>query len=66
MTIPKKIKGLAFCKKIKKSPAAKQMPKKTEIAKNNLNATKKWQKNIKIEFEDEFLENSFLISNMLE
>ena len=66
MTIPKKIKGLAFCKKVKKSPPTKEMPKKTEIAKNNLNATKKRKKNIKIEFEDEFLENSFFINNILE
>ncbi len=66
MTIPKKIKGLAFCKKVKKSTSNKQLPKKTEIVKNNLNPKKKGQKNITIEFEDEFLDNSFLINNILE
>ena len=66
MTIPKKLKGLHFHKKVKKSPAAKPLSKKTTLIRNDFNAPKNWQKNIKIEFEDEFLNNSLLINNILE
>ncbi|MDN3677802.1 hypothetical protein QWY90_10825 [Flavobacterium paronense] len=66
MTIPKKIKGVPLHKKEKKSTATKQLSKKTTVAKNDSNVTKKWQKNIKLEFEDEFLNNSLFLDNILE
>lgn len=66
MTKPKKIKGISFHKKEKKSTVAKQFSKKTAKDKNDFNDQKKWQKNIKVEFENEFLNNSLLLDNILE
>lgn len=66
MTIPKKIKGIAFSKKVKKTVPTRQKSKKTVITKDNQNGKKHWQKEIKIDFEDEFLTNSLLINNILE
>lgn len=66
MTISKKIKGLPFHKKAKKATSVKQSLMPNAIVKNNLNHQKKWQKNIKVEFEDEFLNNSLLLNNILE
>lgn len=57
MTIPKKIKGMPFAKKAKKKATDKQ-PKKMAVI-------KKSTKNIKIEFEDEFLTNSLLVHNIM-
>lgn len=58
MTIPKKTKGLPLNKKTKKANG-KTLSKKT-VEKN------KSGKKIKIEFEDEFLNNSIAIHNILE
>ena len=66
MTIPKKIKGLPFQKKVIKSTPTKSSLKHNTIAKNSLNGQKKWQKNINLEFEDEFLNNTLLLNNILE
>ena len=66
MTKPKRIKGISFHKKEKKSTVVKQFSKKTAKDKNDLNVQKKWQKNIKVEFENEFLNNSLLLDNILE
>jgi hypothetical protein len=66
MTDPKKIKGISFHKKEKKSTVTKQSAKKTAMVKNDFNDPKKWQKNIKVEFENEFLNNSLLLDNILE
>jgi hypothetical protein len=64
MTIPKKIKGMPFSKKGKKTTPAKHIAKKMAMAKDNGN--KHWQKNSKLEFEDEFLNNSLIINAILE
>lgn len=66
MTIPKKTKGISFSKKAKKTVLSKQKSKKSTMTKDNHNDKKHWQKEIKIEFEDEFLTNSLLINNILE
>jgi len=66
MTKPNKIKGILFHKKEKKSIVTKQSAKKTAMVKNDFNDPKKWQKNIKFEFENEFLNNSLLLDNILE
>ena len=66
MTKPKKIKGISFHKKEKKSTVVKQFSKKTAKDKNDLNVQKKWRKNVKVEFENEFLNNSLLLDNILE
>jgi hypothetical protein len=58
MTIPKKTKGLPLNKK-KKNANSKPLSKKT-VEKN------KSGKKTKIEFEDEFLNNSIAIHNILE
>jgi hypothetical protein len=64
MTIPKKIKGMPFSKKTKKTAPAKHIAKKIAMVKDNSN--KHGQKNSKLEFEDEFLNNSLIINNILE
>ncbi len=66
MTIPKKTKGISFNKKVKKIVSSNQKPKKSSMTKDNQNVKKHWQKEIKIEFEDDFLTNSLLINNILE
>ncbi|UPT69890.1 MAG: hypothetical protein M0D53_12195 [Flavobacterium sp. JAD_PAG50586_2] len=58
MTIPKKAKGLPVNKKTKKANG--KPLSKTAVEKN------KSGKKIKIEFEDEFLNNSIAIHNILE
>lgn len=66
MTIPKKLKGKSFHKNGKKTTSTKPMAKKVAMVKDNLPILKKWPKNVKIEFEDEFLNNSLLRDNILE
>jgi len=67
MTIPKKIKGVPLQKKEKKSTTKTQAAKKSAMAKSDqLIRPKKWQKIVDIEFEDEFLNNSLNIHNILE
>lgn len=66
MTTSKKIKEVPSRQADKKSTTIKPPPKKTTMAKNNLNTSKNWKKNINIEFEDEFINNSLSINNILE
>ena len=66
MTIPKKVKGVRFQKKVKKSNQSKLPSKRTNIVKDDYSSPKNWQKNIHIEFEDEFLNNSLLLNSILE
>jgi hypothetical protein len=66
MTIPKKNKGVPFSKKEKETNPSKKTSNKISITKENIHFQKKWQKNVKIEFEDEFLNNSLQINNILE
>ena len=66
MTIPKKNKGVPFSKKEKETNHSKKTSNKVTMTKVNIHFQKNWQKNIKIEFEDEFLNNSLQINNILE
>lgn len=66
MTIQKKNKGAPFSKKEKKTTQGKKMSNKVSETKESIHFQKKWQKNVKIEFEDEFLNNSLQINNILE
>ena len=66
MTISKKIKGLRFRKKVKKSNQYKQTSKSTPVINDDYDNQKKWQKNINIEFEDEFLNNYLILNRILE
>lgn len=66
MTIPKKLKGLSFHKNGKKATTPKPRTKKSTLVKSEPLMTKNWPKNLKLEFEDEFLNNSLLIDNILE
>ena len=65
MTIPKKIKGVPFHKK-DKATYEKSLSRKTAPIRKNYAGTKNLQKNIHIDFEDEFLNNFLQISNILE
>jgi hypothetical protein len=66
MTIPKQLKRLSFHKNGKKANTVKPRAKKSTYVKSELLMTKNWPKNLKLEFEDEFLNNSLLIDNILE
>ncbi len=66
MTIPKKLKGKSFHKNGKKETTLKPRAKKSYPVKSEPLMTKNWPKNVKLEFEDEFLNNSILIDNILE
>ncbi len=66
MTIPKKRKGVNIHKKEEKSDSNKPLAKKNRMTKDTLIAPKNWRKDVKIEFEDEFLNNSLSINNILE
>lgn len=66
MTIPKKNKGVSFSKKVNETNHSKKKSNKVSMTKENIHFKKKWQNNIKIEFEDEFLNNSLQINNIFE
>jgi hypothetical protein len=66
MTISKKRKGVRFRKKVKKSNQYKQTSKSTPVINDDYDTQKKWQKNINIEFEYEFLNNYLILNRILE
>jgi hypothetical protein len=65
MTIPKKIKGVPFHKKDKPT-YEKPFSKKSALIEKNRKAPKNLQKNIHIDYDDEFLNNFVQLSNILE
>ncbi len=66
MTIPKKSKGLHLQKNAKSSTPSKPLLKKSGPTKKESNSFKNWPSNIRIEFEDEFLNNSIRVNTILE
>ncbi|RKS03601.1 hypothetical protein [Flavobacterium sp. 102] len=65
MTILKKLKGKSFHKNGKKT-TSKPRAKKSTMVKDHPLMTKNWPKNVKIVFEDEFLNNALQVHNILE